>query len=75
MCKYFNFLALRPQNSAISPGVMSRMQLQAAVSLLHLSTVEVYANAIAPKFVDLAITVQVSSAAYMSYSRLTLVLC
>jgi sister-chromatid-cohesion protein PDS5 len=40
------------------------MQLQAAVSLLHLSTVEVYANAIAPKFVDLAITVQVSSAAY-----------
>lgn len=36
------------------------MRLQAAVSLLHLSTVEVYANAIAPKFLRLALTVQVS---------------
>jgi sister-chromatid-cohesion protein PDS5 len=38
------------------------MRLQAAVSLLHLSTVEAYANALAPKFVTLAITVQVNYA-------------
>jgi hypothetical protein len=43
-----------------SPRVMSRMRLQAAVSLLHLSTVEVYGKAIAPQFVNLALTVQVS---------------
>lgn len=35
------------------------MRLQAAVSLLHLSTVEVYGQAIAPKFVRLALLVQV----------------
>ncbi|RDB27480.1 Sister chromatid cohesion protein pds5 [Hypsizygus marmoreus] len=40
------------------PKFMSRMRLQAAVSLLHLSTVETYANAIAPKFLRLAVTVQ-----------------
>ncbi|KAJ7207075.1 armadillo-type protein [Mycena pura] len=38
--------------------VMSRMRLQAAVSLLHLSTVPVYAKAIAPRFLKLAIVVQ-----------------
>ncbi|KAF8067855.1 armadillo-type protein [Lyophyllum atratum] len=40
------------------PKVMSRMRLQAAVSLLHLSTVEIYAQAIIPKFLRLAVTVQ-----------------
>ncbi|GLB39171.1 putative cohesin-associated protein pds5 [Lyophyllum shimeji] len=40
------------------PKVMSRMRLQAAVSLLHLSTVETYAQAISPKFLRLAVTVQ-----------------
>jgi hypothetical protein len=42
-----------------SPKFKSRLRLQAAISLLHLSTVEVYANAISPAFVSLAITVQV----------------
>ncbi|KAJ7446638.1 armadillo-type protein [Mycena latifolia] len=41
-----------------SPKVMSRMRLQAAVSLLHLSTVPAYATAIAPRFLKLAIVVQ-----------------
>ncbi|KAG6907699.1 hypothetical protein DXG01_007755 [Tephrocybe rancida] len=40
------------------PKVMSRMRLQAAVSLLHLSTVDMYAQTIAPKFLRLAVTVQ-----------------
>ncbi|KAL0069681.1 Sister chromatid cohesion protein pds5 [Marasmius tenuissimus] len=38
--------------------VLSRVRLQAAVSLLHLSTVETYANALAPKFLRLALVVQ-----------------
>jgi len=42
-----------------SPKVLSRVRLQAAVSLLQLSTVEVYANALTPKFLRLAVTVQV----------------
>ncbi|KAF9068921.1 armadillo-type protein [Rhodocollybia butyracea] len=37
---------------------LSRVRLQAAVSLLYLSTVPAYADAIAPKFVRLALTVQ-----------------
>ncbi|KAG6833054.1 hypothetical protein H0H87_012065 [Tephrocybe sp. NHM501043] len=40
------------------PKVMSRMRLQAAVSLLHLSTVELYAQTISPKFLRIAVTVQ-----------------
>ncbi|KAF9457542.1 armadillo-type protein [Collybia nuda] len=40
------------------PKVISRMRLQAAVSLLHLSTTEVYANAMSPKFLRLAVVVQ-----------------
>ena len=35
------------------------MRLQAALSLLQLSTIEVYANALTPKFLRLAVTVQV----------------
>lgn len=35
------------------------MRLQAAVSLLHLSTAEIYANAMSPKFLRLAVVVQV----------------
>ncbi|KAL0574121.1 Sister chromatid cohesion protein pds5 [Marasmius crinis-equi] len=38
--------------------VLSRMRLQAAVSLLHLSTVEAYAGALQPKFLRLALVVQ-----------------
>ncbi|KAJ7135989.1 cohesin-associated protein Pds5 [Mycena epipterygia] len=45
-------------DSGEDPKVMSRMRLQAAVSLLHLSTVPVYAKAIAPRFLKLAIVVQ-----------------
>ncbi|KAG8216411.1 hypothetical protein J3R82DRAFT_6516 [Butyriboletus roseoflavus] len=41
-----------------SPPVKSRMRLQAAVSLLHLSTVEAFANVINNNFIWLAITVQ-----------------
>lgn len=41
-----------------SPSTKSRMRLQAAVSLLHLSTVEAYATVINPHFVWLAVTVQ-----------------
>ncbi|KAJ7695426.1 cohesin-associated protein Pds5 [Mycena rosella] len=44
--------------SGEDPKVMSRMRLQAAVSLLHLSTVPAYAIAIAPRFLKLAIVVQ-----------------
>ncbi|KAF8156995.1 armadillo-type protein [Crassisporium funariophilum] len=40
------------------PKVKSRMRLQAAISLLHLSTVKIYSDAIAPKFVRLACVVQ-----------------
>ncbi|KAJ3508895.1 hypothetical protein NLJ89_g5509 [Agrocybe chaxingu] len=40
------------------PRIKSRMRLQAAISLLHLSTVEVFANAITPKFVRLACVIQ-----------------
>ena len=46
-------------NSLDSPRAKSRLRLQAAVSLLHLATVDVYVNAIASKFVALAITIQV----------------
>ncbi|KAK1222320.1 Sister chromatid cohesion protein pds5 [Marasmius sp. AFHP31] len=38
--------------------VLWRVRLQAAVSLLHLSTVETYANTLAPKFLRLALVVQ-----------------
>ncbi|CAK5272282.1 unnamed protein product [Mycena citricolor] len=38
--------------------VMSRMRLQAAISLLHLATVPAFAQAIAPRFLKLALTVQ-----------------
>ncbi|KAJ7145311.1 armadillo-type protein [Mycena crocata] len=40
------------------PKVKSRMRLQAALSMLHLSTVPTYAKAIAPRFLKLAIVVQ-----------------
>lgn len=42
-----------------SPPVKSHMRLQAAVSLLHLSTVEAFANVINSNFIWLAITAQV----------------
>ncbi|KAF7350447.1 Sister chromatid cohesion protein pds5 [Mycena venus] len=45
-------------DSGEDPKVMSRMRLQAAVSLLHLSTVPAYSKAIAPRFLKLAIVVQ-----------------
>ncbi|KAI6134781.1 armadillo-type protein [Pisolithus croceorrhizus] len=41
-----------------SPSIKSRMRLQAAISLLHLSTIEAYATVINPHFVWLAVTVQ-----------------
>ncbi|KAG2003330.1 cohesin-associated protein Pds5 [Coprinopsis cinerea AmutBmut pab1-1] len=41
-----------------NPKFLSRMRLQAAFALLHLSTIEVFANAITPKFLRLAVTVQ-----------------
>ncbi|KAF8634850.1 hypothetical protein AX17_004098 [Amanita inopinata Kibby_2008] len=41
-----------------NPKVMSRMRLQAGVSLLHMSAIEVYANALIPKFLRLAVVVQ-----------------
>ncbi|KAF8189855.1 cohesin-associated protein Pds5 [Mycena galopus ATCC 62051] len=44
--------------SGEDPKVMSRMRLQAAVSLLHLSTVPTYAKTIAPRFLKLALVVQ-----------------
>ncbi|KAF9527490.1 cohesin-associated protein Pds5 [Crepidotus variabilis] len=40
------------------PKAKSRMRLQAAISLLHLSTVESFAQAISPKFVRLACVIQ-----------------
>ncbi|KAJ7160887.1 armadillo-type protein [Mycena filopes] len=45
-------------DSGEDPKVMSRMRLQAAVSLLHLSTITAYCKAIAPRFVKLALVVQ-----------------
>ncbi|CAA7268353.1 unnamed protein product [Cyclocybe aegerita] len=42
----------------VDDEIKSRMRLQAAISLLHLSTVEVFANAITPKFVRLACVIQ-----------------
>lgn len=47
------------------------MRLQAAISLLHLSTIEIFANAIAPKFVRLACVIQVRSIP-LTYSPLTI---
>ncbi|KAJ7839550.1 armadillo-type protein [Mycena olivaceomarginata] len=44
--------------SGEDPKVMSRMRLQAAVSLLHLSTVPIYSKTIAPRFLKLALVVQ-----------------
>ncbi|KAF8999085.1 armadillo-type protein [Cyathus striatus] len=41
-----------------NPKFMSRMRLQAAVSLLHLSTIEVYANALSPRLLRLAVVIQ-----------------
>uniref|UniRef100_A0A0W0GEX7 Cohesin-associated protein pds5 n=2 Tax=Moniliophthora roreri TaxID=221103 RepID=A0A0W0GEX7_MONRR len=38
--------------------VLSRMRLQAAVSLVHLSTVERYADALVPKFLKLTLIIQ-----------------
>jgi sister chromatid cohesion protein PDS5 len=43
-----------------SPKAMSRMRLQAAASLLHMSAIGVYADALIPKFLRLAVVVQVS---------------
>lgn len=43
----------------LSPRVKSRLRLQAALSLAHLSTVEKFAEKIAPNFVLLAVTIQV----------------
>ncbi|KAG5654557.1 hypothetical protein H0H81_000082 [Sphagnurus paluster] len=40
------------------PKARARMRLQAAVSLLHLSTIDIYAQMILPKFLKLAVTVQ-----------------
>ena len=40
---------------------MSRMRLQAAVSLLHISAIEVYAETLIPRFLRLAVVVQVSA--------------
>ncbi|KAJ7432911.1 armadillo-type protein [Mycena galericulata] len=45
-------------DSGEDPKVMSRMRLQAAVSMLHLATAPTYAKAIAPRFLKLAIVVQ-----------------
>ncbi|KAK7046668.1 sister chromatid cohesion protein pds5 [Favolaschia claudopus] len=45
-------------DSGEDPKVMSRMRLQAAISLLHLSTVPAYAKAITPRFLKLALVVQ-----------------
>jgi hypothetical protein len=67
---YYSLSAVDNQPSR-SPKVMSRMRLQAAVSLLHLSTVPVYATAIAPRFLKLAIVVQVGDfrlAAFWEFS-------
>lgn len=44
-----------------SPKFKSRLRLQAAISLLHLSTIDAYANATAADFIWLAIMVQVSA--------------
>ncbi|KAM6492441.1 Armadillo-type fold [Amanita muscaria] len=41
-----------------NPRSLSRMRLQAAVSLLHMSAIEVYADALTPKFLRLAVVVQ-----------------
>ncbi|KAJ7755342.1 armadillo-type protein [Mycena maculata] len=46
------------EDSGEDPKVMSRMRLQAAVSLLHLSTVPTLVKTIAPKFAKLALVVQ-----------------
>lgn len=43
----------------LSPRVKSRLRLQAALSLAHLSTVEKFGEKIAPNFVLLAVTIQV----------------
>lgn len=40
---------------------MSRMRLQAAVSLLHMSAIGVYADTLIPRFLRLAVVVQVSA--------------
>jgi sister-chromatid-cohesion protein PDS5 len=47
-------------NLSFSPKIKSRLRLQAAVSLLHLSTVSAYGNSISADFIWLAIVVQVS---------------
>lgn len=58
------FATLLEQDGSLKPGIeedpkfLSRMRLQAAFALLHLSTIEVYSNAITPKFARLALTVQ-----------------
>jgi sister chromatid cohesion protein PDS5 len=58
------FATLLEQDGSLNPNVeedpkfLSRMRLQAAFALLHLSTIEVYSNAITPKFARLALTVQ-----------------
>ncbi|PPQ74839.1 hypothetical protein CVT26_005219 [Gymnopilus dilepis] len=50
--------SLNPQLEDEDPKYKSRMRLQAAISLLHLSTVEIFANALTPKFVRLACVMQ-----------------
>jgi len=45
--------------STFSPKFKSRIRLQAASTLLHLSTIETFATAIAPKFIRLACVIQV----------------
>jgi sister-chromatid-cohesion protein PDS5 len=56
-----------------SPKVKSRMRLQAAISLLHLSVVNKFANAINTNFISLAITVQVCISHCITSHKLTLV--
>ncbi|KAF8899783.1 armadillo-type protein [Gymnopilus junonius] len=50
--------SLNPDVEDEDPKYKSRMRLQAAISLLHLSTVEIYASAMSPKFVRLACVMQ-----------------
>ncbi|TFK20656.1 cohesin-associated protein Pds5 [Coprinopsis marcescibilis] len=58
------FATLLEHNGSLNPDViedpkfLSRMRLQAAFALLHLSTVEFFATAIVPKFLRLAVVIQ-----------------
>lgn len=56
-----------------SPKFLSRLRLQAAVSMMHLATVPKFAEVLQPKFLRLAVTIQVSFTSVLAFALFLMV--